>query len=49
MSRNMASACLVVTGKGMPMQVAYAPLRTLQDVQELERVPLEERILRGHV
>jgi fatty-acyl-CoA synthase len=26
------------------MQLAYAPLRTLQDVEELERVPLEERI-----
>jgi fatty-acyl-CoA synthase len=26
------------------MQIAYAPLRTLQDVEALERVPLEERI-----
>jgi fatty-acyl-CoA synthase len=26
------------------MQLAYAPLRTLRDVEELERVPLEERI-----
>jgi fatty-acyl-CoA synthase len=26
------------------MQIAYAPLRTLRDVEELERVPLEERI-----
>jgi len=29
---------------GTPMQMAYAPLRTLQDVEELERVPLDERI-----
>jgi fatty-acyl-CoA synthase len=29
---------------GAPMQMAYAPLRTLQDVEELERVPLDERI-----
>ncbi|MGA7488928.1 MAG: AMP-binding protein, partial [Xanthobacteraceae bacterium] len=26
------------------MQIAYAPLRSLRDVEELERVPLEERI-----
>ena len=26
------------------MQVTYAPLRTLRDVEELERVPLDERI-----
>src|SRR5437879_6332915 len=26
------------------MQVAYQPLRTLRDVEELERVPLDERI-----
>ena len=29
---------------GTPMQMAYAPLRTLQDIEELERVPLDERI-----
>ena len=26
------------------MPIAYAPLRTLRDVEELERVPLDERI-----
>src|SRR5262245_4921965 len=26
------------------MQINYAPLRTLRDIEELERVPLEERI-----
>jgi fatty-acyl-CoA synthase len=26
------------------MQIAYAPLRTLRDVEELERVPLDQRI-----
>ena len=29
---------------GTPMQMTYAPLRTLRDVEELERVPLDERI-----
>jgi fatty-acyl-CoA synthase len=29
---------------GTPMQMAYAPLRKLQDIEELERVPLDERI-----
>src|SRR5262245_62301217 len=33
-----------MSGTGMPMQIDYAPLRTLRDVEELERVPLEERI-----
>jgi fatty-acyl-CoA synthase len=28
----------------MPMPIAYTPLRTLRDIEELERVPLEERI-----
>src|SRR5262249_62085 len=31
-------------GTGTPMPIDYAPLRTLQDVEALERVPLEERI-----
>src|SRR5262245_66445871 len=31
-------------GTGTPMPIAYAPLRTLRDVEELERVPLDERI-----
>ena len=26
------------------MQMSYAPLRTLQDVEELERVPLDQRV-----
>ena len=26
------------------MRMSYAPLRTLQDVEELERVPLEQRV-----
>ena len=26
------------------MKVTYAPLRTLRDVEELERVPLDERV-----
>ena len=26
------------------MQMSYAPLRTLQDIEELERVPLDERV-----
>jgi fatty-acyl-CoA synthase len=29
---------------GIPMQVAYAPLRTLRDIEELERVPIGERV-----
>ncbi len=29
---------------GTTMQIAYAPLRTLRDVEELERVPLDARI-----
>jgi fatty-acyl-CoA synthase len=29
---------------GTPMQMSYAPLRTLQDVEELERVPLDQRV-----
>src|SRR5262245_50949649 len=29
---------------GRPMQPTYPPLRTLRDVEELERVPLEQRI-----
>src|SRR5712691_845140 len=29
---------------GLAAQLAYAPLRTLRDVEELERVPLDERI-----
>src|ERR1700681_59681 len=28
----------------MPMDLTYAPLRTLRDVEELERVPLDQRI-----
>src|SRR5262249_41838044 len=33
-----------MSGTGMLMPIAYAPLRTLRDVEELERVPLEERV-----
>src|SRR5262245_66086423 len=40
-SRCMAAG---MPGTGMLMPIAYAPLRTLQDVEELERVPLEERV-----
>ena len=29
------------------MQPNYAPLRTLQDIEELERVPLEQRVFSG--
>src|SRR5262245_7176562 len=32
------------SGARMPMPIAYAPLRTLRDVEEIERVPLGERI-----
>jgi fatty-acyl-CoA synthase len=31
-------------GTWTAMQIAYAPLRTLQDIEELERVPLDQRI-----
>src|SRR5262245_31383152 len=40
-SRCMAAG---MPGTGMLMPIAYAPLRTLQDVEELERVPLGERV-----
>src|SRR5262249_25141009 len=33
-----------MSGTGMLMPIAYAPLRTLRDVEKLERVPLEERV-----
>src|SRR5262245_51561749 len=43
-SRSRCMAACPRSGARMPMPIAYAPLRTLRDVEELERVPLDERI-----